>query len=125
MASACRRALLRAIPALVLAALLAPAVSPTALAATDGDRAARATERYYSSYGAPDGDAAALATERYYSSYGEPESPAAPAAVAQSPDRDGPSWAAAIIAGVLVAAAAAGAGVLAGRSTVRPRAARA
>jgi hypothetical protein len=118
MASTCHRALLRGINALALTALLALAISPAAVAATDGDRAARATERYYSSYGDA-GDRSALATERYYSSYGTPEPPAFPVAVAQPPDGGGPSW----IAAALLAIAAAGAGALAGRASVKPRAA--
>ena len=101
MPSSCHRALLRGIPAIVLLAVLALSGSPPAIA-RDGDQRA------------------ALATERYYSSYAAPESPAAPAAVLEA-DGGGPSWTAAIVAGVLVAVAAAGAGVVAGRFTRAPR----
>jgi hypothetical protein len=91
----------------------------------DARRAALATERYYSSYGAaaahPDARRAALAAERYYSSYGTPEPLRAPAAVAPAEHSGGPSWSAAIFAGLLVSIAAAGAGVLVGRSSGRQR----
>jgi hypothetical protein len=120
MASPCRRALRRALDALILTALLALAIAPAAAGAdTRGDRAALATERYYSSFGnaAPSAaDGAALATERYYSSYGTPQPLTKPTVVADVPDGGGPGW----IAAILVAAAAAGAGALAGRLSVRP-----
>jgi hypothetical protein len=103
MASSCHRALLRGIPAIVLVAVLAVSGTPPALARAGDDRAA-------------------LATERYYSSYGAPEPRHAPAAVAaQEVDGGGPTWTAAILGGVLVAIAAAGAGVVAGRSISAPR----
>jgi len=73
----------------------------------------------------PDRADAARAVGRYYASFGD-EQPIAPPAVAARPvpapaEPDGPTWAAALIAGVLAAAAAAGLGVIAGRRTVRLR----
>jgi hypothetical protein len=69
-------------------ALLASATSGPAFASVSADSgaaAARAQERYYSSFGEPQpiasSGAAALAQERYYASYGEPE----PLTVPQSP----------------------------------------
>ena len=75
----------------------------------------------------PDRADAARAVGRYYASFGD-EQPIAPPAVAARPvpvpapaEPDGPTWAAALIAGVLAAVAAAGLGVIAGRRTVRVR----
>ena len=73
----------------------------------------------------PDSAEAARAVGRYYASFGD-EQPIAPPAVAARPvpapaEPDGPTWAAALIAGVLAAVAAAGLGVIAGRRTVRVR----
>ena len=129
MASPRHRALLRGLPLCALTALLLLGAASAAIArspSSNGDRAALAMERYYSSYGSgaaqPADDGAALAAERYYSSYGAPEPRASVAAtVAATGDGGGPSWTAAILAGVLVAVAAAGAGVFAGRSSRRPR----
>ena len=119
-----RPTLRRATQALAIAAVLALIV-PAALAQAatkDATSAALATERYYSSYGdgATAAHRAALATERYLSSYGTPEPVAAPAAPAPAGD-GGPSWTASILGGVLLIAAAAGLGVLAGRVSMRPR----
>jgi hypothetical protein len=95
--------------------------APAALAQSDrGDRtsAARAIERYYSSYGDPaDRANAALAIERYLTSYGPPQTPANSTVVTPNV---GPSWTATILAGALLAVTAAGLGVLAGRASVRP-----
>jgi hypothetical protein len=121
------RALLRGIPALAIAAVLVLGFASAAMARADAVTDALATEHYYSSIGTtaaqPAGDRAALAAERYYSSYGTPATlQAAPVTAAPAAsDAGGPSWTAAILAGILVALAAAGAGVLAGRSTSRPR----
>ena len=122
------RPMLRRARALAIAALLALAVpaAPAQAARSDAQDAALATERYYSSYddGAaathPDAQSAALATERYLSSYGPPAPLAAPTTTAPAGD-GGPSWTASILGGVLLIVAAAGAGVLAGRVSMRPR----
>jgi hypothetical protein len=107
--------------ALTLTALVWLA-APAALAQADrGDRtsAARATERYYSSYGDPaDRANAALAIERYLTSYGPPQTP--PKSTVVTPNH-GPGWTAAILAGALLFLAAGAGGVLAGRASVRPR----
>jgi hypothetical protein len=112
------RLLLPCALALVLTAL-AWLAAPAAPAQDAAERAALATERYYSSYGEPArGERAALATERYLSSYGTPQPPATASAVTADP---GPTWTAAIIVGALLIVTAAGVGVLAGRASVRPR----
>ncbi len=118
MANRCRAAL-----ALTLTVVCAAA--PAALARPADDvRAALATERYYSSFGAPaeaSGEPAALATERYLSSYGTPEPLTASTAPAAAPTGDGPSWTAAIAASAVLMLGAAGLGLVAGRASVRPR----
>jgi hypothetical protein len=117
-------ALLRRVPALALAVVLALGASSAALAQSErqeGDVAALATERYYSSYGT----GAAAPIERYYSSYGAPEPLERPATAAAAAGNDGPGWTATIVVGALLALAAAGLGAIAGRATRRPRQARA
>jgi len=97
----------------------------------DSTEAARAVARHAALARAdggaarPDPAEAARAVGRYYASFGD-ERPIAPPAVAARPvpapaETGGPTWAAALIAGVLAAAAAAGLGVIAGRRTVRLR----
>jgi len=113
--------ILRAAGLVVVVALIAPALTAAA---------ARAVGRYYASFGAdpdtrPDAGAAARAVGRYYASFGA-EQPLPPprsvAAVARPlPGPDGPSWAAALVAGALAALATAGLGVIAGRHSTRVR----
>ena len=97
------RAALRTTLVLALAALLA--LAPAGALASPRDRTPRAL----------------LATERYYSSYGTPEPLAAPTTPAPAATDGGPSWTAAILGSALLILAAAGLGVLAGRTTMRPR----
>jgi hypothetical protein len=125
MAHCKRRPALRATLALALAALLtlaAPAGVLAQAARPDATRAALATERYYSSYGAtaarPDGLRAAQAAERYYASYGTPRPLTAPTTSAQAVTHGGPSWTAAVLAGAVLIVVAAGLGVLAGRAGI-------
>ena len=110
-------------PALVLAAALVVGVPPAGATAAppsraDLLRAAHAVERYYASYG----------TERPIPPPLLPLAAPAPAPrvpsarpAADATVRSGPSWDAAVIAGALVFALAAGLGVLAGRDSMRPR----
>jgi hypothetical protein len=91
----------------------------------DSAEAARAAGRSHASFGGAartDPAEAARAVGRYYASFGD-ERPIAPSAVTASApaETDGPTWAAALIAGVVAAVAAAGLGVVAGRRTVRFR----
>jgi hypothetical protein len=73
----------------------------------------------------PDPAAVARAVGRYYASFGDEQpigrtAPAAgPASASSQPD--GPTWAAALVAGALAALAAAGLGVAAGRRSIRVR----
>jgi hypothetical protein len=120
------RPALRTTLVLALAALLA--LAPAGALASPRDRTPRAllaTERYYSSYGATaaptDPTQGAQAAERYYSSYGRAEPLAAPTTPATAATDGGPSWTAAILGSALLILAAAGLGVLAGRTTMRPR----
>jgi type IV secretory pathway VirB2 component (pilin) len=110
--------------ALALACMVALAV-PAAAAGSNpsAERAAVATEQYYSSYGTDPANAhqtrSAIAAERYYSSYGAPQplaKPSAGAAVSPAPADSMPS---ALIAVLLVVAA--GIGVAAGRVSTRRR----
>lgn len=122
--------ILRAAGLVVVVALIAPALTAAAPARPDPAAAARAVGRYYASFGAdpdtrPDAGAAARAVGRYYASFGA-EQPLPPprsvAAVARPlPGPDGPSWAAALVAGALAALATAGLGVIAGRHSTRVR----
>ena len=87
--------------------------------------AARAQERYYTSYSEPepiDGpSAAALAQERYYASYGEPES----LTVAQSPEpSDDTPWLPIALSVAVALAGVAASATLARRLRIRRRSAR-
>ena len=77
--------------------------APTATLAATSDSAARA----------------ALATERYLSSYGTPHPPV-PAAAQVAPS-NGPTWIAAILAGIGLAIGAGIAGIAGGRATAHPK----
>jgi hypothetical protein len=115
--------------ALTLSALVSIGTPAGALAQSrrpDATRAALAAERYYSSYRAPathpDAERAALATEHYLSSYGIPQPLAPPTTpTTTTPATGRPSWTIAILGAVLLIAAAASIGVLAGRASIRPR----
>jgi len=117
------------LPAVVIALFL-----PTALASAapthppDPASAARAIARHHAPVASdadavvrPDRAAAARAQGRYYASFGDERliGPAVAAADPVSAEPDGPTWVAAMIAGVLAAIAAAGLGAVAGRRTVR------
>jgi hypothetical protein len=72
--------------------------------------------------GASQGLSSARAAERYYSSYGNPTPVVSDAPTSSSTsDTDVPGWTLAVIGGVVLALAAAGGGIVAGRISARPR----
>ena len=88
-------------------------------------RAAAALSRADGSAARPDPAEAARAVGRYYASFGDAR-PIPPPAVTAPPasapaETDRPTWAAALIAGVLAASPPPASGVIAGRRTVRFR----
>ena len=108
----------------------APALAAAAPIARTADVAARAVGQCCASFGAdpgtrPDPGAAARAVGRYYASFGAEQPLPPPRIVAATarplPGPDGPSWAAALVAGTLAALAAVGLGVIAGRRSIRVR----
>jgi hypothetical protein len=113
------------VPLLAAGTLAVAAPAALADAGNSPTKAALATERYLSSYGDPvpsPADDVALATERYLGSYGHPHTLAPPApAATQVAASSGPSWTAAILAGIGLAIAAGLAGIAGGRATVRPK----